>query len=580
MSSSDEDVADYRAGLIAVASVTAICFFFAMICLPIFMCLGRDRVGFLSGAPLTSQTNKGSTVDGKSEKNCVTGASPTVVRSVFIGSGMMFILFAILIVTQGVTNLQDTIVAVHRSAVDIDSIATEADDIMNSGLLSVQDTATSVRDGILTELTSDNFCPADPTLANNEAAAKIRAQADEAVQLLTLLDNFLGDRLPAASTAVQQAAKGAQQVESATDDVDLTDWEALVILIPYTIVPCLLVAAAIMAQYDVQFPFLNCAINWFLMPFFVIMVIVCAGVACGMVAAASANSDFCLPGGRPELDVYSGLSPDTTIYRFLDRKQFTEAALVRQVADYYVAQCRNATDPFDFLRSYLPTLVSFFAQLVKLNLIAAIIFSFTQWLPSFLKTESQASLKDFSGTIQSDDVQVSLALYCNREYDSVDTLLDEMNELISILLVALQRTLDLISCERIVPIYHRAIYDGTCNYSVSAMFWIFSAALLMGFFGIIMILCRASYKPTEYDTTEAPMAKLYDDNEPELVVYDDGNVQPQYSPRKQSSTPYTFTPPRSSFSPNNTNVQTTSNYSPNKSSIYIEDSPGRNASYY
>ena len=178
-------------------------------------------------------------------------------------------------------------------------------------------------------------------------------------------------------------------------------------------------------------------------------------------------------------------------------------------------------------------------------------------------------------------MQVSLALYCNREYDSVDTLLDEMNALISTLLDALQRTIDLISCERIVPIYHRAIYDGTCQYSVSAMFWIFSAALLMGFFGIIMILTRAAYKPTEYDTTGAPMAKLYDDNEPDLIVDDDGNIQPQYSPRKSnSSTPYSFTPPKSRFAPNNTNGQSTNNYSPNKSSIYIEDSPGRNASYY
>lgn len=357
LSSNSEDVSDYRAGLIAVASVTAICFFCAMICLPIFMCLGKDRVGFLSGAPLTSQSSKGSTADGNSEKNCVTGASPTVVRSVFIGSGIMFILFAILIVTQGITNLQDTIVTVHRSAVDIDSIATEADDIINSGLLNVQGTATSVRDGIITELSGDNFCPADPTLENNQAAASVRTQADEAVQLLSLLDNFLGDRITVVSSAIQQAAKGAQQVESATDDVDLTDWEALVVLIPYTIIPCLLVAAAIMAQYDVGFPFLNCAINWFLMPLFVIMVVVCAGVACGMVAAASANSDFCLPGGRPEMDAYSGMSPDTTVYRFLDRKQINGSALVRQVADYYIEQCQNTTDPFEFLKSYLPTLV-------------------------------------------------------------------------------------------------------------------------------------------------------------------------------------------------------------------------------
>lgn len=174
-----------------------------------------------------------------------------------------------------------------------------------------------------------------------------------------------------------------------------------------------------------------------------------------------------------------------------------------------------------------------------------------------------------------------LSLYCDREYGSVDKLLDEMNEILNVILVALQRTIDLLSCERIVPIYHQAIYSGTCQYSVSAMFWIFSAALLMGFFGIVMILCRSAYKPTEYDNTTAPMAKIYDDDEPEPVIDDDGNIQPQYSPREKTSTPYTFTPPRGKYFQNSTNGhQSTNNYSPNKSSIYIEDSPGRNTSYY
>lgn len=170
---------------------------------------------------------------------------------------------------------------------------------------------------------------------------------------------------------------------------------------------------------------------------------------------------------------------------------------------------------------------------------------------------------------------VQLSLACNREYTSVGTLLEEMNDIINVILLTLQRTIDLLSCERIVPIYHRAIYDGSCQYSVSAMFWIFSAALLMGFFGIIMILCRSAYKPTECENRVAPMAKIYDDDEPDLVIYDDGNVQPQYSPTKA---PYKFTPPRSSI--NNSNVQSTNNYSPNKSSIYIDESPGRNASYH
>jgi hypothetical protein len=202
-----------------------------------------------------------------------------------------------------------------------------------------------------------------------------------------------------------------------------------------------------------------------------------------------------------------------------------------------------------------------------------------------IQTDSQVTLNELSQSISSGDVLVQLSVYCNREYDNVEALLTEMNGIITVLLDALQRTIDLISCERIVPIYHRAIYDATCQYSVSAMFWIFSGALIMGFFGLVMILCRAAYKPTIYDdSTIATTARDSNNSnsdqyvEPKPVAYDDG-------PQQQSNTPYNYTPPRKSYFSISRNPQQASSnhqadYSPNKSSIYMDDSPGRNASYY
>jgi hypothetical protein len=380
-SSAESD--DYKKGLIAAACVTAICFFVAFLVLPILMCCGQGRVGFLSGAPLKARRNNSTTkVDNDEQSsinsfntpspqeakrsavkdeasqgcNCCLNASPTGVRATFIMAGVIFILFAILLVTQGVTNLQDTIYSVNLSASEIDALATEADDILHSGLLNLQAEATSLRDGIVAELSGDNFCPADPTLQNFPDAANIRNLTDSSEQLLSQLDTFLADQVEGVSAAIDDAAKGARQVKNATDDVDLLGWKTLFVLIPYTIVPCLLVSAAIMAHFDADLPILNTAVRWFLMPLFVIMVIVCAGVASGMIAAASANSDFCLPGGR-STDSYPGTSPDTTIYRVLDRKQYTQEDLLRQVADFYIDQCQTKPDPFVFLKDYMPTLV-------------------------------------------------------------------------------------------------------------------------------------------------------------------------------------------------------------------------------
>jgi hypothetical protein len=54
----DDQAAEYTKGLVAAAVITIICFFFAFLLLPIFMCFGQNRVGFLSGAPLRSRATE------------------------------------------------------------------------------------------------------------------------------------------------------------------------------------------------------------------------------------------------------------------------------------------------------------------------------------------------------------------------------------------------------------------------------------------------------------------------------------------------------------------------------------------
>ena len=104
--------------------------------------------------------------------------------------------------------------------------------------------------------------------------------------------------------------------------------------------------------------------------------------------------------------------------------------------------------------------------------------------------------------IQGNGTLEELAVYCNREFDDLDALLTEMETVVDAFLDAVKRALGLVACDRIVPIYHLAIYDGACQYSVSAVFWVFSSALIMGTFGLLMILFRASYKLTVYDADD------------------------------------------------------------------------------
>lgn len=53
--------------------------------------------------------------------------------------------------------------------------------------------------------------------------------------------------------------------------------------------------------------------------------------------------------------------------------------------------------------------------------------------------------------------------------------------------------LNLLSCERIVPIYADVVYHGTCNHSVSGLTWSFFGLLVVAFMGMLMITLRASF---------------------------------------------------------------------------------------
>jgi hypothetical protein len=53
--------------------------------------------------------------------------------------------------------------------------------------------------------------------------------------------------------------------------------------------------------------------------------------------------------------------------------------------------------------------------------------------------------------------------------------------------------LTLLSCERIVPLYTDAVYDGTCNHSVTGLTWIFACLLIIATTGMMMITFRSAY---------------------------------------------------------------------------------------
>ena len=110
---SSETANDYVVGLLAAAVFVYCVLFTWSILLLVFKCLGRKRVGFLSGSAFETTARA---KEGCCSKSCGC-LTPFRSRVIFMLSGAIFITFSVLFFVKGVTQLQDTASTVDDTAV-------------------------------------------------------------------------------------------------------------------------------------------------------------------------------------------------------------------------------------------------------------------------------------------------------------------------------------------------------------------------------------------------------------------------------------------------------------------------------
>ena len=94
----EDEQADYLWGLIFAGVFLFVMFILWSIMLLIFKCLGRRRVGPLLSGTAFVKANPNSMCNG-----------PFMTRIVFVMSAIIFIIFSVLFVTEGLTNLKSTV---------------------------------------------------------------------------------------------------------------------------------------------------------------------------------------------------------------------------------------------------------------------------------------------------------------------------------------------------------------------------------------------------------------------------------------------------------------------------------------
>jgi hypothetical protein len=113
---------------------------------------------------------------------------------------------------------------------------------------------------------------------------------------------------------------------------------------------------------------------------------------------------------------------------------------------------------------------------------------------AYEQTTAKEKLDAFSQAVI-DVTPEQLSQECGVDYGPTLQLLSQLRTYTSILLDSANRSINLMSCRNIVPLYTETIYKGTCSQSIKGATWIFSSFFVIAFFGMVMIMFRAAYYP-------------------------------------------------------------------------------------
>jgi hypothetical protein len=433
--SSDEgEVKDYTAGLLFVACLIMSFFTVWGLLLLLFKCLGPDKVGILSGYPYEQE-----------------GLASKFGRGTFLFSAVMVMIFSILAVTKGLTKLQDTTDTIDATNQDVVKIHYEFETLMAS-LSTVSRQATPIRDELVDFLNGD-ICPLIPGFSSN---TDIRQFGQEALSALNVLSGFISDELQDVTKALKQVGIATHNVDEAVQHVAFTSGAAVGIMIPYFIVPALLIVTLIMGWTETYIEEYFCFTQWFTLPMFILMVIF-SYMACGFVVlAAESNSDFCAGGTES--------TPEATIANILSRYDLTEGEIYYDAIKFYSNQCM-VEGPWGFFEKFYGDLL-----------------------------QAESTLSEMANLITQVSPE-SISVACGVTYTSTLQLISQLTAHTTILIEASQRSLDLLSCSNVVPLYTSAVYESTCQNNMTAASWLFACALVVSFFGMLMITLRGSYYP-------------------------------------------------------------------------------------
>lgn len=148
---------------------------------------------------------------------------PFRIRITFFIAGLLQIIFAMLMVTKGVSNLQETTDTVQVSTSKLRLLIDEAVQTVDN-LKTVGDTGYILRDQLVFDLDKDNFCPDNPVFEQTQTGQNVLGSADAAVSVLAQLGDFVGENVVILEESLVDARRNLDEVDTIVLEAEENEW--------------------------------------------------------------------------------------------------------------------------------------------------------------------------------------------------------------------------------------------------------------------------------------------------------------------------------------------------------------------
>ena len=289
------------------------------------------------------------TNDNKESKATRNFGSMTVTacRFIFFGSGAIFLACLVLLYTQGLPHVQETIDATWSASGQVHEIVSDTSALVHENVPNAKALIISLRKGIQLELDRPEFCPNDPSLDDTPLASEIRRFVHDVLDQFDTLDKYLSFDSKKISEILTRLNHISGDIVDRTGTTEATGFVSAVCFVILALLPVLLSGAALMAHERVSFPKFEKIVRYLLAPLFVVAVVAAWTMLVVVLVSATMTADFCLPSGR-----VAGSGPDQTVLSMLEAVHEEPGSMVHQLVEHVISDGEVSANVIDMLHDY------------------------------------------------------------------------------------------------------------------------------------------------------------------------------------------------------------------------------------